>query len=514
MKTTMRAAAIAAVALATTATAAHADTPTWCKRFDGIRKGDVERLKKESDPIDALTELVGLMCDKNNRAEKDTEYFRAEWGKRLQMTDADWADVGSWADALPVARRNAAPKFPKKKGISELTPLDQYGALIENENYTYFADAMGDKLTEVGRLAYILRCIHSESDGSTAAANWAVCQPDIDALDRGKLAAEIRSDTAHSGLDRTMTRVKVYLLDATLKAHAEKVKAIIASDKAYATMFQAAAGARKAYKASPELTALALAMDDARLTNSTKLHEGCLGKTEDALRKAISAIPAKTFEGLRDDGPRPEQLQIASNIASAPDGYLAGLAYFNCRWSTGDGGKMWSDTLERGFADALRYWPGFRGPRSAAYVAVLEAKVEPDDRSNKLVVWHPDYDWMRSIGGGNERGQGAIESVKVTGATAVVSYVKKLVQVSTCSNWVETNRLTSIRDNGDLVWDMRCTSRGTKTINLASPPQTVRSVFATGLKPGMIVWTAGDVVLAAFPKGGKAPTLVLGAPVK
>ena len=45
-------------------------------------------------------------------------------------------------------------------------------------------------------------------------------------------------------------------------------------------------------------------------------------------------------------------------------------------------------------------------------------------------------------------------------------------------------------------------------------PQTVNARYAAGIKPGMFVAVTEDVVTAAYAKGGKAPSMIAGVPVK
>lgn len=514
--------AIAACAtlLGLAANEAHADPPAWCSGIKGLSQGNLKRAQTETDIRSVLYEVVGLTCrpDKRN-PEADVAALRDQLARQLALTDADWADVAAWAGAEQGRRMNASIPFDRKQAWSELTPIDQFGAIVENDEFIYLTDALDTRLSALGRYAYVLACSHvdrgASSVGPEVIVHWAVCQPDVEALDKKKMFDEIRADQAHTGFDRIALRIKVSNLEKVTASLADKIRKVTGSDKAYPRLFQAAAEGRKV-ALDPDLVQLALAMDDARITNSNRAHDGCEARTTAAFKKAIAAIPAKRFANIRIDSDHEAIVQVLQTINTDPNGYLAGLAYFNCRWKTDDGHKMWRDILVHKLGDTQKYWPGYRGPRSAAYTSLLDASIQPDDRAAAIKVPHAEHRWMESGGGGGATsGSGLVESAKPSGDRTLVKFVKKLVTVSVCKNWVDTRHVTAIRDNGTVVYEQNCTSRGTETINLASKPQTVGTAWATGLKGGMVVQTNDEYVVIAWPKSGaKLPSHVFGAPVK
>jgi hypothetical protein len=503
-----------------------AAAPAWCASAGGnLSPGDLEKAQNDPDATGAVYEIVAGLCRPDGDPGKIEafEAARQAWSKRLDMADADWADAAGWASLAQVARVNPKVRgVERKKALRQLTPVDQFGviaALGEHEHWDaiYTADALGTHLSEAGRVAYLLSCLDTARTSNIrppeATVHAAVCQPDIDALDRKKLADELRADTSASGPDRMAVRLLRYQLDQRLKEHADKVKKLFAKDPVYADLFQAAAGARE-LRLDPALVDLALAMDDARVTGSRKAHEGCAEKTRTALTAAIATLPAKKFEDLKTSDGADILEQLLGVTINDPNAYLAGLAYYNCR--AGDRAVR-SDYMMRKLGGTMRYWPGYRGPRTAAYTALLSAGLQGDTRDAQISVPHPEYAWMGGHGGGSDgdHGRGVIESVKPGGEGAVVSFVKKMQTQPACRNWKTTNRVDRIDDNGRLVYAQTCASWGTETVNLSDPPATIDGAYAAGLKPGMVVWIMGGYPLVAWPKSGaKTPSYVLGAAVK
>src|SRR5215207_87492 len=205
------------VALATE-TAARAE-PAWCKGATELRVyGSLKDVYTEDDPRDAIYTLVAATCfpEPDARAEaKQLEATRQLWSKKLAMAEADWADAAVWASRQQI-ERNSPTIYPggEKTAWSAYSPIDQYGGLLNSTtgdssrvtDPAYLADALGAKLSEAGRLAFITVCVRD----SAPPAEWAICQGDIEAFDPRKLSAELRGDTAHDGYHRTVLRIAAH----------------------------------------------------------------------------------------------------------------------------------------------------------------------------------------------------------------------------------------------------------------------------------------------------------------
>src|SRR5262249_38296325 len=139
--------------------------------------GDVKSAINGKDPRDALPDLVVTSCWPDDEAKgrmKEIDAARARWSKALDLTEADWADVAVWA-VEGAANRNSTDisvDFNKKYAWTTMGPIDQFAAILRGlpnngsgnsySDYTYLADAFGPKLSEAGRLGYILNaCLRS-----------------------------------------------------------------------------------------------------------------------------------------------------------------------------------------------------------------------------------------------------------------------------------------------------------------------------------------------------------------
>ncbi|MBA3541813.1 MAG: hypothetical protein H0T79_19520 [Deltaproteobacteria bacterium] len=496
--------------------AADADVPSWCK-VDGARKIDASGLSElytETKVRDAVVTLVAATCYPSAEAQgqaKQIETTRQAWSKKLEMTDADWSDAVTWAVSTP----SSAPIPSNKLAWSAWTAVDQYGGLRASTidpayDPAYLADALGARLTEAGRLGFLATCIERPTNND-AGARFAMCASDIAAFDRKKLATELRADTTHTGAERMLVRLAGYDLVAELTAHAATVKALVAKDAAYGTMFTVAETARKAWAADPALIALVDKLDDARITGSRKASDGCATSSFAAWRSSVGAIPAKRFASLVGQEWF-KQFGLAMDIVlGQPNSYLAALAVNQCGVATGK-----RDYLDKMLGTSLQYWPGFRGPRTAAHTALVSAGITLDDRTATLEFPRVNRAWTQgnsSSGGGVT---GAVAKVTVTGDIATIEFAKAKVTQTVCDKGHYTNRVIQLRQDGAVVYEYVCTKERTETILVApSAPLKVNARYAVGVTPGMVVTTAEDVIKFVHGKGKSAlPLMVAGAGVK
>ena len=436
------------------------------------------------------------------------------------MTDADWGDVAEWTMLTQSMRyamlgRLTLPHDDDKKPWSSYDAFDQFLAIAgasSRDDVAYLADAMGDKLSMLGRFAFVEQCLEGARDASEV--RWAVCQPDIAALDFGKLAAELRAAKGRDGASRTLVRFDVMRVKEKLVAHAADVKALVAKDDAYGKLFAIADATRAdwAKHVNAPLQALALAMDDARVSSSRKAYAGCADTTWAAWTAAVGKVPAKAFENMRDDpmNGRTFTDQALPQIVADPDAWLASLAYVTCRAAD-------EDRLVSALAGYVQNTPGYRGPRTATVMAIGAARIELDDRNAKLAMPFADRsEWFHPpfVSGGGF-GRGAIASAKAAGPKLHLEFVSKMVKQTQCAESRETNHVTQIDAGGTVRYQYVCVRSETVTVNKASDPQDVDARYAAGVKPGAAVSTLGDVVQAVWAKDGAAtPTHVFGVPVK
>ncbi len=82
---------------------AAAQTPGWCSAIGNNRvdaSGELKRILEDDDPRNALKDLVGASCKPDGEQRehmKEIVAARDKWSKRLELTEADWADVADYA---------------------------------------------------------------------------------------------------------------------------------------------------------------------------------------------------------------------------------------------------------------------------------------------------------------------------------------------------------------------------------------------------------------------------------
>src|SRR5450432_2255362 len=301
------------------ATSAKADVPAWCSATANNwvdATGDLKDALEDNDPRNALKNLVGRLCKPDAEVaahQADFAAARQKWSQRLELTEADWADVADYATLGQGERMNGQVQLNArgqqlgigeslKRAWSAYDALDQYARIRSDVgrsgdlalDHNYFVDALGARLTEAGRFAYVKGCLETKRP-----VQWAMCQDDLVRLDLKKLASELRANKAYSGADKMRVRIEVDAFKAALAAQGAKVKALIAGDPAYGQLFAAATAARKEWegraRTDAALLALADTMDDARATNSRRAAAGCDEKTWAAWKGALATMSAKTF---------------------------------------------------------------------------------------------------------------------------------------------------------------------------------------------------------------------------
>jgi hypothetical protein len=523
---------LAVIGLAIGARSAQA-APAWCSG-EGMQKpfgnAYVKDALTKTDPRDALPDLVVVSCWPDDEAKsrmKEIDAARAKWSKALDLTEADWADVGAWSMEQASSRNNTdiSVDFNKKYAWTTLGPLDQFAAIVRGlpnngsgnsySDYTYLTDALGPKLSETGRMGYIIQaCLRDNSDASVV--EWAICAPDLALLDRKKMAEEIRKDTSRKGFDKMIVRIQAFFLAQRIKEMEPKWKAAKEKDPVYPKMFEIAAKTRKEWdgiwKTEAAALDLMLAMDDVRQTSSRKLKEGCFDKTWPAVKAAISKIEAKRFEGFSTDIADSWLAPAMGVVSNSPGGWLALAAYHTCTRDFGSGSDN-KDSLSSTIGSVLSFLPGYRGPRLATQAAIMNAGLVLDDSSAKID--YPNIDYRSKFDGSAARGYFAtVGKITVKGDKAEVAFKPKLEKQEQCASSKSTNRISMISSSGTIYYESVCLKWKNVVVDRSPDPQTVDKRYVEGLKPGMNVIIGSPMVMAAFNKGKKSPSFVAGAPVK
>lgn len=527
---------IVLVSAALGVSSARADAPAWCRSpgiVEGRLVGDVQRALG-SDAMDAAEAIVKETCFPSKEGEqraREVAKAKEGWSRKLGIGDAEWGEVGVWASGEPSDKRDFKGMhlpWGTKVAWSPLDPVEQLAAVLNGTgdgNNTaqsiYFTDALGAKLSETGRLGYILSCIGKTTN---AEVEWAMCAPDITRLDKRKVLTEVKASKAPAS-EKTKIRFLVYLIDPQLADHDKAVKALVAKDPVYGKMFEIAEATRtqwdELWKTSAAVLDLALAMDDARQTRSRKAFDGCHDKVWAAWEAEVATLSASAVTPVptKDEGitnfPKPA---MASVIAS-PGGYNASVALYVCESQGTSGGAK--DAIIDTLGSVLALHPGLRGPRTATHLAIRNAGLVLDDQNASLR--YPSSDLRGWFDGSGARGDlAAVAKVEptgtapdgITGPVVTVTFTKKFEKQEQCAAAKALNRIAYISPNGDVTYQTMCTKWQTVTVDKTPDPAVVTARSAKGLKPGMLAFVARGEVIGAWIKGSKSPAFLAGVALK
>jgi len=165
---------------------------------------------------------------------------------------------------------------------------------------------------------------------------------------------------------------------------------------------------------------------------------------------------------------------------------------------------------------------GVRGPRSAAWIALMNEKFTFDD-VNARAPQHPDpSDGVpyRRTGGSPSSAGGVVNTVKAGKDGATVALQKTKVKTLDCVKSHRTNRVTRIRSDGSLDYEAICDKTAMVEHDTTWADFKVNPAQTALLKKGVVFssyYASGSVadVIAIWPnKGATTPSMVLGAKVK
>lgn len=518
---------LAAVALGALGTwgARSADAePAWCK---GAKFDDDLDLRDLSSPDaeKAMVTFAHAACAPSAEAKArlaDIEKTRAAWGKRLGMVEADWADVIAWI----ATREGRDLKLEySTKDLTQYTPIDQYKAFADGlpvlegrrwefKNAIYIADVFDTNLSEVGRYGYIEECLKASGGVATSAppaADWAICQYDIDRFDRAKFDAELRADKVHTGDVKMKLRFQAMDLKKRLAAHAENVAKAKKLDPVYPRMFEIAAAGRTEWEAglgkNTELLALVRKMNAALWSKSRKAIEGCEAPTRAAVQAAIAKLPASTWKGMKDT--KQSHVGFASQAAPVlmadPEINLATEAFVMCDQKS---------STSHFFAAAVVKAPPFRGPRTMGFARMLSEKLTLDDLEAKIVWPNNERPYHRGMSDIASEG-GVIDKVTVDGDTAIVSQEKVYEKVEDCLESHYGKRILRVNPNGTVDYELICDKWGIVQYDETPRDSKLDKAWAPLLEKGMRFSASGRDLIAIWPnKKSDTPTWILGVNVK
>jgi hypothetical protein len=475
----------------------------WCAKAPDVN-GDLDRAL--SDDFDfGLPSIVGSLCNPRTNEEKDArgriEARRLAWLKQLGMNEADWAsDVIEWSN-IDFGHRNSPRVEPRGGAWSKLSPIGQF-ALMQSHGapgeQIFLADAL--PLTEAGRLAYVINCVHTPFAEDTRPGAWAICLPDIDSLDVGKLGGELRVSKEATAYERmTVRRNLAILLFGELPDFRMKLKRLTDSDPAYQTMFDTAkkyrAGWEKAAKAPERAALLALvsSMEDARVTGSKKALAGCEAKTWNAFADYVRSMDRKDFAKVPTEGRYAAVRAVTGDI----NGFLAATALALCD-ATGPGLFLAPEV-----ADGI-----LRGPRTTTVFLLEMAESQKEFELDTGGVASIGLDHPRSLAPfpsaspmSEDRRSGTVSKVTTAGENVGIEFTKSKVHDDSCAQWRETDRIDGVTASGKIVYRSECVKRNDKDYMVGLDPITMPSATTGGIEKGVEIVIESGLVVAITKDG-------------
>jgi hypothetical protein len=507
-------AVVAATTLWVSTAAADVQKPAWCNvegvTYDGYNPRDAV---KEKDPRNAVAYLVDHLCGPNDETKqmyKEIQAAAKKWSATLDMTDADWKDAVDWAVQMQ-SKRNSQDLFLDfdSRSLSSLDAVEQW-AFFQRNNSIYYADALGPKLTDLGRMGLADNCVRTDAVGTRA-----ICSPDVAAFDVKKISAEIRTATKRSGYERMIARFRAFEMVELVKEYNKKNDELMAKDEAYKKLFAIAPPEHTAWSSvySSDVFALALKMEDARLSNSRKAFDGCDDTTLAAWKAAIGKLPASTFEGIVEDPGVKTWRQLALAVAlDDRDVYLASVALVTCR-----NRDRKPDRLAAEIGSILMWHPGHRGPRTQSFFAMMNSGIEPDNRSERIEYPTSNRDFFPnySSADGGAWGRGEVGKIKKDGDKATITFAAEWAEQNRCTKSKETNKFGGWDTAGRPYYRTICLKWTTEKVNRANDPAAVSQDSMTGVKKGTYVIVDDGAVTAAFAKkDAKQPIAAFGVALK
>jgi hypothetical protein len=504
--------------------------PAWCKGASFSDEPDLKDLSS-NDPEKVMTTFALAACKPTPEVTAhaaDIEKNRAAWGKRMGMTENDWADMVAW---IAAGEGRSVKLEYSTKDISKFTPIDNYKAIVDGfargggegpyRDTIYVADMLDRTLGEVGRFAVIGECLKASTSVTSSAppaAEWAICQGDVEKFDLAKFHAELRADAVHGGDAKMMLRFRAFGVQKQLKDHAAAVEKAWGVDPVYKKMFDVSAEARRDWAGglgkNTALLDLALQLDSAYLAGSRKQFDGCEDKTSEALVTAVGKIPASTFAKMKDErfDPFGGFAKTAGPVLAAnPEVALASIPYILCR------PKM-------GTADFLAYYlqdtVAPRGPRSLALAKMLGEKLTLDDMNERL-YWPSTLMPYRRSGGVVGSAGGVIAKTKIEGDFIIVELERFIVKRKECVQSHTTKKISRILPDGTLEYERICDKMGIVSYDQTWADFKIKKVYAPLLKKGVKFSAVNgyndkgaDVIVLWPNKKTEMPNWLLGARIK
>ncbi len=277
---------------------------------------------------------------------------------------------------------HAVPDPDVTAPLSSWTPVQQWmpGSQLgftKNNGAAVLADELGDHLSELGRANLIVACLGSWQESVDAALTWAVCGPDVAALDMKKLEAELTAEqVSPAGVAEVTGKVNQAVENA--KKVGAFVEKAAKDDPGIAAILKLGETARTEWAAYASKNREAIdryfALRDAVRSrkNNDKGFDGCFEPTKAAFAKVVaeSKVPLDV-----NNDPLPGYFAV---FMTTTEGYVASVSWAACAVAQLDGGLSLYAAAANQDGGMIRI-----GPRTLTIAKAYEASFKPKfaDRS-------------------------------------------------------------------------------------------------------------------------------------
>ncbi len=422
----------------------------------------------------------------------------------LLVTASTWAEGTKRLSAVPAPD----PSLP----IQSWTPVQQYTAARETYGFRVrygmlvWADELGPKLSQLGRVQVAQNCFNNIEAKPWASMLWAVCAPDVAAIDLKKVESELIAEGI-SPEDRKGVLVEAAEAIDNAKKIGVAVTTAAASDAALAEIQKLATSARTEWDTyasshASELERLATLQSAARAGTPTDV-AACLAQTQPPFTKLVRATKLP-WESSGDT-----LLFYVGFLQTTLDGYLTTLSFGACAIGL-EGGEAMYAAAGNGEAGSAK-----RGPRSYAISKYFAPSYNPTFADGALSLdklrrqFRGDVNVMPKAQTSAVAGIGGATISKITKAGSKTTLAFAANSVEECLEWKETNRVQIVTGT-NVTYEKQCLKRG----KVANQPGEVviATPFAGGLTKGDHVITVGGFPAVAWK--GKKLTAACGVALK
>lgn len=484
--------------------------PAWCDTYGYSETSSYSMSWFEGMTLDSLVEntsvggrFAEVVCARKLNVPEDRApllALRAKWMARMGYDERDFEVVAAEAEG----------HVGEQQDLAQLGGVGPQLADAWSDRASFHLDKLGAKGSMLAKFEMANHCFGA-SLGVRQVAETPLLQLILCAgepLDRSKAYGEIDAIPGINGRMRKWLREMVMRThDSTLAARA--VIANASKDEPGVAKLVAMGDRIRKEWASPTPARAALiaqveAMEAARASNKRSAFAGCDEPTRAAWTAHLGTVKLPKL-------PDTDEWHVLRDATIAsPEGYLAYRALRLCADGVSAAAAIKDDELGPAYT--------FRGPRTEMIAAWMRAagEITFDSRDldmPSLLRQAPSLRYVESYLPNPSRG--VISAIEPEGDAVRISFKRTTATIDACTNWQATNRIERIDDQGNVQYRQECRGWGKVKLDTTADEILLGTVYAAGLKPGMLL-IANDRLPIAATSGAKsaAAVWILGAAVK